>query len=325
MTALPLLSIVLPAYREGDHLAESLGTIRREVQAIGVPFELIVVDDGSPDGTWAFLQKLAVEMPELRAVSLARNFGKESAIRAGLEFARGEAVVLMDCDLQHPPKLIREMFRLWREKGFQVVNAVKEHRGKEGVFQRVCAESFYGLFMRLSGVDLTGASDFKLLDRVVVDVVCGLPERNMFFRGIVPWVGFRQTEVSFRVSERRSGESKWSLSRRAGLAVHALVSFSALPLQFVTALGIFFLLFSIGLAGQTLYVKLSGGAVEGFTTVILLLAFTGSILMLSLGIIGQYLAQIYQELKGRPRYLVKGQIRINATPRDHAFQSSLER
>ena len=316
MSAPPTLSVVLPAYREADHIGDSLRAIRDRLMAIGESFELVVVDDGSPDGTWAALQRLAPEMPELRAVSLARNFGKEGAIRAGLEVARGEAVVLMDGDLQHPPELIAEMFRLWRHEGFQVVNAVKAERGNEGPFARLCAKAFYSLFECLADVELAGASDFKLLDRRVVDIVCELPERNIFFRGIIPWVGFRQTAIPFRVCDRAGGESKWSLTRRAYLAVNAIVSFSALPLQFVTALGAIFLLFAVVLAGQTLYVKLSGGAVEGFTTVILVLAFMGSILMLSLGIIGQYLAKIYQELKRRPRYLIRERIRVDDAPRD---------
>ena len=315
---LPIVSVVLPAYGEAEHLADSLQAIRAQAQLTGAPFELVVVDDGSTDETWSVLQRLAAEMPELRAVSLARNFGKEGAIRAGLEIARGEAVVLMDCDLQHPAELIPQMYRLWRDEDYQVVNAVKEDRGKEGVLARFCAKSFYRLFQQLSGIELAGASDFKLLDRKVVDVFCHLPERNLFFRGIVPWVGFRQTELSFSVNERAGGESKWSVLRRAYLAINAIVSFTTVPLQFVTALGGLFLVFAVALAGQTLYVKLSGGAVEGFTTIILMLAFMGSILMLSLGIIGQYLAQIYQELKRRPRYLVKDQIRINISPSDQA-------
>jgi glycosyltransferase involved in cell wall biosynthesis len=312
----PILSVVLPAYGEGDHIAASLRVIRDQAAATGADFELVVVDDGSPDSTWPELQRLAAELPELRAISLARNFGKEGAIRAGLEIARGEAVVLMDCDLQHPPELIPEMFRLWRQDGYHVVNAVKEDRGREGFVLRFCAQSFYRLFERLSGVELTNASDFKLLDRRVVDVLCDLPERNIFFRGIVPWIGYRQTALPFQVQERTGGTTKWSPLRRAYLAVNAIVSFSAVPLQFVTALGILFFLFSLVLAGQTLFVKLSGGAVEGFTTVILVLAVMGSILMVSLGIIGQYLAKIYQELKRRPRYLIKEQIRVNAMPRD---------
>ncbi len=316
MTTLPILSVVLPAYGEADHLSDSLKAIRDQVSGLSVPFEIVVVDDGSPDDTWQVLKQLAAQMPELRAVSLARNFGKEGAIRAGLEIARGDAVVLMDCDLQHPPELIAEMYRLWRRDGYQVVNAVKEDRGDEPWLLAFCARTFYRVFERLSGVELANASDFKLLDRSVVDVFCDLPERNAFFRGIIPWVGFRQTAVPFRVAERTAGDSKWSIARRAYLAVNAIVSFSAVPLQFVTALGLVFFVFSLTLAGQTLYVKLSGGAVEGFTTVILVLAFMGSILMISLGIIGQYLAKIYQELKQRPRYLIKEQIGVNASPRD---------
>jgi len=316
MSGVPILSIVLPAFGEASHIRSSLQAIHARAAALGVPFELVVVDDGSLDGTWSELKRLAAEIAELRAVSLARNFGKEGAIRAGLEVARGDAVVLMDCDLQHPPELIPEMFRLWRQEGYHVVNAVKEDRGSETLILGFCARTFYRLFERLSGIELAGASDFKLLDRAVVDILRDLPERNFFFRGLVPWIGFRQAAVPFRVAPRAAGESGWSLARRTYLAINAIVSFSAWPLQFVTALGFLFLAFSVVLGAQTFYAKLSGGAVEGFTTVILVLVFMGSILMLSLGIIGQYLAKIYHELKQRPRYLVKEQIRVNLAPRD---------
>jgi glycosyltransferase involved in cell wall biosynthesis len=311
MSESPVLSIVAPAYNESKNIEKTLDAIREQAVRLEVPYEIVVIDDGSSDDTWPLLGRIAQRIPELRALSLTRNFGKENAIMAGLEIAQGEAIILIDCDLQHPPQLIPNMFHLWRDQGFKVVSARKEDRGRESVVSSLGARLFYGVFDRLAGNRLTGSSDFKLLDREVADVYRRLPERSMFFRGIVPWTGFAEAEVPFRVQERQVGRTRWSFLRRASLAVNALSSFSAIPLQFVTICGILFLVFAIVLGAQTLYQYLIGEAVEGFTTVILLILIASSIIMLSLGILGQYLAKIYEEVKGRPRYLIRDRIRIN--------------
>jgi polyisoprenyl-phosphate glycosyltransferase len=316
VNSIPTLSIVLPAYREAEHLGSTLRAVHDQADSLGVPFEIVVVDDGSDDDTWSVLEQAAGEMPALRCLSFSRNFGKESAILAGLATARGDAVILLDADLQHPPALIAEMFRLWQSGHYKIVNAIKEHRGSESISASLAAKTFYNLFHRLSKIRLEGSSDFKLLDREVVDLYCRLPERNTFFRGIVPWLGFEQVDLPFRVAERAGGWSKWSLIKRGVLAINAIVSFSALPLHIVTLAGLVFLTFALLLGTQTVYLKLTGGAVEGFTTVILLIIIIGSILMLSLGIIGQYLAKIYEETKGRPRYLIRRQIRAQQPPFD---------
>lgn len=299
----PVLSIVIPAYREAPILAESLDRIRDVVRNLRVSFEFVVVDDGSPDDTWRVLCGLKQKIPELRAVSLARNFGKEAAICAGLEEARGQAIVVMDGDLQHPPETIVEMFGRWRE-GYQVVNGVKADRGAESRLYRWGANFFYLLFEKLSRTRLSDSSDFKLLDREVAEAFCRLPERKTFFRGIVSWLGYRQTDVCFRVAPRVGGSTRWSPVKLAALGVGALTSFSSAPLQVVTFFGAMFFLFAVAMGGHTFYIYLTGGAVEGFTTLILLLLFVSALLMISLGIIGQYIARIYEEVKGRPRYLV---------------------
>jgi len=316
MTAVPVLSIVMPAYCEAEHLDQTLWAVHGHAYSLDVPFEIVVVDDGSPDQTWAVLERAAAEMPALRCLSLSRNFGKESAILAGLTATRGDAVILLDADLQHPPELIADMFFLWREGRYKVVNGVKEDRGEESIGASLAAKIFYGLFQRFSSIKLQGSSDFKLLDREVVDIYCRLPERGTFFRGIALWLGYEQVDLPFRVAARAAGGSKWSLVKRSLLAANALVSFSTLPLHLVTLSGLLFLAFATLLGAQTVYVKLSGGAVEGFTTVILLTVIMSSILMLSLGVIGQYLAKIYEETKGRPRYLIKRQIRAQQPPFD---------
>jgi glycosyltransferase involved in cell wall biosynthesis len=311
------ISVVIPAFREGPHLAKSLVVIANILRQQPFEFELIVVDDGSDDDTWIILQKVAPRIRELRALSFARNFGKEAAIIAGLKHATGHAAVVIDADLQHPPDLIPKMVGRWHEEGFEIINAVKEYRGKESRWNRVAATAFYQIFEKLTGLKLMNGSDFKLIDRKIIDIYCNLPERYLFFRGIVPWFGFRQSAIPFHVHDRVAGEGKWNAMTRALLASNAFTSFSAVPLQFVTLAGIISLFVAFGLSIQTLYIWATGSAIEGFTTVILLVLAIGAVLMISLGIIGQYLAKIYDELKGRPRFLIDRKIGFDEHPSDH--------
>jgi glycosyltransferase involved in cell wall biosynthesis len=299
----PLISVVLPVYRESDILAESLEAVRRVLREQG-RFELVVVDDGSDDATWDTLVGLQRDRPDLRLLRLSRNFGKESAIQAGLDAARGDAVLVMDADLQHPPELIPRMLELWRQ-GIRIVEAVKAERGPEPLIRRLSGSLFYRLMSRLSGFNLTGASDFKLLDRSVVDILRQLPERERFFRGLVAWAGFPRAQIPFSVTERRGGQSRWSLCSLFRLSMDAVLAFSSFPLHLVTWLGLFTLFLSLLLGIQTLYMYGAGKALEGFTTVILLQLILASILMLSLGILGAYLARIYNAVKGRPGYVIQ--------------------
>ena len=302
----PLLSVVLPCLNEASHLESSLERIAEVVRGIeGLTLELVVVDDGSTDETWSIVERCATRLPGLVGLRFARRFGKEQALCAGLENARGDAVLVMDADLQHPPELIPEMVRAWREEGFEVVEARKTDRGDEGFLYRLEARLFYSLLKRVSGIDLDGASDFKLLDRRVVDAWAEMPERNLFFRGMSAWLGFRRKEVPFAVAPRAGGTSGWSARRLVRLAVTGVTAFSTVPLHLVTFVGVVFLGFSVLLGVQTLYNKLADRAVDGFTTVILLVLIVGSMLMLGLGVIGTYVSRIYDEVKGRPRYVVR--------------------
>lgn len=316
MNDAPVLSVVMPAYCEGDQIRENFEIVHGIVARLGVAFEIVVIDDGSIDETAQILDSMTDEFPELVFASLARNFGKEGAISAGLDLARGKAVVVMDCDMQHPPDLIPEMFQLWRESDVKVVNAVKQDRGVETAVTSIGSRLFYSIFDRLTSTKLSGSSDFKLLDREVVDAYRLLPERNTFFRGLIAWFGYSQANVYFDVPGRTSGESKWSSFSLIRTAVQVIVSFSAKPLHLVTIIGVFFLIFAGLVMVQTIYRKLGGGAVEGFTTVIILILFSSSILMISLGIIGQYIAQIYDEMKRRPRYLIDRHHRSKFQERD---------
>lgn len=299
-----LLSIILPAYNEQDNIKNAFLTISRTLKENDIPFEIIFVDDGSADSTFIRIQELSAQHAEVRGLSFSRNFGKESAIFAGLEAAWGACCLVMDCDLQHPPALIPEMYRLWKD-GFEVVEGVKASRGKENPLHTLCAKGFYRLISSATGIDMSQASDFKLLDRKAVDALLILPERAPFFRALSSWVGFKTIAIPFEVQERTAGTSKWSLWNLIKYAIRNITSFSGAPMQLVTLLGWSMLVASIALGIQSLYRYFSGTALEGFTTVILLQLIIGSVLMISLGIIGHYISRIYDEIKARPRYIIR--------------------
>ena len=298
------LSLVIPVYNEAQGIRETLEMSILVLKEIADDYEIVIVDDGSTDGTWDTVVSLADQDQRVKLIRLSRNFGKEAAILAGLEHCRGEGVVVMDGDLQHPPELIKEMVRLWKEEGYRVVHGVKESRQKESVSRGFFARMFYALMAALSGYDLRGGTDYKLLDRSVVKHYIELPEKVRFFRGLIPWLGFRNISVPFFPANRREGRSGWSLFSLVRLGVRAICSFSSIPIHVVTILGTLMFAASLVLGLQTLYMKLSGQAVAGFATVIILLLFIGSILMVSLGLIGQYLAMIYEEIKGRPAFVI---------------------
>jgi glycosyltransferase involved in cell wall biosynthesis len=308
MTFRPEISIVVPAYREGPQLPDNLRQIVNDARSSCASLELIVVDDGSPDQTWESLTVLADELPELRAIRLSRNFGKEAALVAGIGQSSGSAVIVMDADLQHPPELIGEMVRLWRDENYEIVNAVKRARGTEARSKTLLAGLYYRVFSRLAGIDLASASDFKLLDRTAADTFLELPERRTFFRGLVAWMGFRQTSIPFDVEPRVSGQSKWSFWKLAALGIDSILSFSALPMHLITILGVILAAVSSVFGIRTLWLWAIGEAVPGFPTVILLQIFFSSILMIGLGIIGAYIAKTYDEVKKRPRYLIHQEV-----------------
>ena len=287
-----LLSIVLPAYNEEENIANTSKVLAELLEEQHIEYELVYVSDGSRDNTFSEIQKAAAGNPRIRGVEFSRNFGKEAAIFAGLELAVGNAAIVMDCDLQHPPQVIPRMWELWKN-GAEVVEGIKESRGKESLAHRLSAGLFYKVMSGLIKMDMNASSDFKLLDRKVVDVLLTLPERNTFFRALSFWVGFRTEKVTYEVQERQFGESKWSFFSLMKYAVTNATSFSTLPLQLVTVMGIVSILFSIILFIQTLVKYLMGTSVEGFTTVILLILIIGGFFMLRLGSIGRYIARSF--------------------------------
>ncbi len=298
-----LLSIVLPSYNEEQNIANTAKVLSDLLESEQIDYELIFVSDGSKDKTYAEILKAAATNPHIKGAEFSRNFGKEASIFAGLSLALGDAVIVMDCDLQHPPQVIPKMWKLWQE-GFEVVEGIKLSRGKESIAHKMSAGLFYKIMSKLIKMDMNASSDYKLLDRKVVDVLLELPEKNTFFRALTFWAGFRTTTVEYEVQERMFGQSKWSVISLMKYAITNATSFSTLPLQLVTVMGMVSIMFSVILAVQTLFRYLTGNAVEGFTTVILLVLIIGGFIMLSLGIIGHYIARIYEEVKGRPRYII---------------------
>lgn len=302
-----MLSVVLPAYNEEQMLQKAAKTISEILENAEISYELIFVDDGSKDRTWCEIEQASKDYPHIVGIHFSRNFGKESALFAGLANARGDCCAVMDCDLQHPPEKLVEMYRLWTE-GYEVVEGVKRTRGKESVLHKASAGLFYKIISKAMKVDMSRASDFKLMDRKVVDALLEMPERNAFFRALSSWVGYKTISVEFDVREREEGESKWSTWSLVKYAVTNIVAFSSVPLQMVTVAGVCTWIFGIVMAIQTLVRFCMGHAIEGFTTVILLILIIGSLVMISLGVIGYYISKIYEEVKGRPRYLISKKI-----------------
>ncbi|MCZ8131453.1 MAG: glycosyltransferase family 2 protein [Steroidobacteraceae bacterium] len=302
--ARPLLSIVIPAHDEEHGIPWMIRAVADVMARLAYPYEIVVVDDGSRDATFERAAECAHAGVTVRAIRLSRNFGKEAALCAGLEAARGAAVITIDADLQHPPSTIPRMVEAW-ERGARIVHGVKRSRGDERWYATARAKLVNALIGRLGGIELRNASDFKLLDRQVVDVlVHELPERHRFYRGLAQWIGFEQACVEFDVAPRRVGVSHWSLSGLVGLAWTATVSFSAAPLRVVGYLGVLTLLMGLVIGGEAIWSWANGIAVSGFATTIMTLLLIGSFVMISLGVIGEYIAKIYDEIKHRPPYVV---------------------
>ncbi len=306
----PVISTVIPAYNESQGLQEAITKIAAILDACEKNWEIVIVDDGSSDQTYQQVVQLSKAEPRIKGIALSRNFGKEAAMLAGLEYAKGEAVIILDADLQHPPSFIPEMIDKWRS-GAQIVHAVKRSRKDDSAGKKAAAYCINQLISSLGGININNSSDFKLLDREIVDIlVHRLPERERFFRGLTSWLGFAEEYIYFDVATRQSDESKWSFWSLLELAITALTSFTSLPLRIVTFLGFATLILGFFVAGDTILSLIKGQAVSGFATIIISLLLIGSFIMISLGIIGEYIAKIYEEVKARPHYLVKASVGI---------------
>lgn len=311
-----ILSVIMPIYNE---MEISVGVERtiHVMENAGIPYELILVDDGSTNDSWNQMTDLAKQYETITAIALSRNFGKEKALCAGLDEANGGCCLCIDSDMQHPPEMIPEMYRLWKTEDYEVVEGVKNARIKENPLYRLCAKSFYSFLKKLSGIDLQNASDFRLLDRKALEAWRSMPEKETFFRGMSSWIGFRRTQVYFDVSERTIGKSKWSVKNLIALAIDAITSYSSIPLYFASGFGLLFLLFFFIMLIQTIYMKANGHAQNGFTTVIILQLIIGTITMINIGIIGIYIKKIYEETKNRPRYIIRQIVKGRKNKHEH--------
>jgi glycosyltransferase involved in cell wall biosynthesis len=300
------LSIVAPVHNEGSGLDEFFARLVAALEPLGMTYEIICVDDGSTDDSLERLLAFRARIPNLRVIILSRNFGKDIALSAGLDHAMGAAVIPIDSDLQDPPELIAPMVARWRE-GYDVVYATRANRDGEGFVKRLTARYFYRVFDRITDVPIPrDTGDFRLIDRRVVDVLVRLPERTRFMKGLFAWVGFRQTALMFDRPARSSGSSKWSYWRLWNFALDAITSFSSLPLKVWSYLGLvislFAFLYALFLAGLKI---ISGIDVPGYASIMVAVLFFGGVQLITLGVIGEYLARMYNEVKGRPLYLVR--------------------
>lgn len=298
-----MLSVVIPAFNEQEMVPAAAGQIDGILSRAGIPHELIFIDDGSRDATWAEIRAESEHRDTVRGVHFSRNFRKEAAIFAGLQAADGDCVAVIDCDLQHPPEKLVEMYRLW-EQGVEVVEGVKTDRGEESLAHRVAAKTFYRLISEATHIDMTRASDFKLLDRKAVNVLLSMREKRAFFRALSSWIGFRTAEVPYEVRERAAGESKWSTWLLIKYALSNITAFTSLPLHLITGCGAASFLAAL-IVGIVSIVRLAmGRVVTDLTGAVILLLFLSGLIMVGLGIIGYYLGNIYMEIQDRPRFIV---------------------
>lgn len=298
------IEIIIPCCNESENIAYIIEEIEKYIKNLDYRYEFTFIDDGSIDDTYGEIVKLSQKRSDINVIKLSRNFGKESALRAGIELCDADAAIIIDADLQHPPHLLPSLIAEW-ERGANIVDAVKIQRQKENIFKKLMTLAFYNLMNKLTNMDFAGSSDYKLVDRKAIDLLKNLNEKNRFFRGLTNWIGLRHCKIEFKVEDRKSGKSNWGLTKLMQLSIDAITAYTSKPLHIVTFLGVSTLLFSVILGLQTLYMKIYGHAVSGFTTIILLVLILSSIIMISMGILGMYLSRIYDEVKNRPIFIIE--------------------
>jgi len=304
VTDRPELSVVVPACNEEANLGPLFERLAAVLPEAVASFEVVVVDDGSTDGTWAAITALAERDPRVRGLRFARNFGHQAAVTAGIDAARGEAVVIMDADLQDPPEVVPRLVEKWRD-GFEVVYAQREEREGETWFKRQTARIFYRLLRRITSVDIpVDTGDFRLMGPRAVAAFRALPERNRFIRGLVSWVGFEQAAVRYRRHARHAGETKYPLGRMIRFALDGITSFSRLPLRLATWLGFAVSLLAFVYILVVIGLKVAGINWAGYTSLMASILFLGGIQLIMIGILGEYLGRVFDEVKRRPLYLV---------------------
>ncbi len=302
----PKYSFIVPIYNEEDTLFEMYRRVRAVMDQMDGSVELVLVNDGSRDRSLSLMRELHEKDPQVCYLSLARNFGHQVAVTAGLNFVRGQAIVILDADLQDPPELIPALVEKWQQ-GYQVVYAQRTKRRRESWFKRLPAYVFYRLMRRLADVDIpVDTGDFCLMDRQVVDVLNTMPERNRYIRGLRSWVGLQQTSVYFEREPRFAGEVKYTFRKSLSLAVNSLVSFSRLPLRLSTYVGLLAAVAAVLMAVLVLYWRIvdPNSPLTGFASIMIAIFFLGAVQLVSIGILGEYVGRIYEEVKGRPLYVL---------------------
>ena len=312
------ISVIVPMLNESASVASSLRAIADQLRHSSADFEIVAVDDGSRDDTWDRIRAECSRIAGLRGLRLSRNFGKESALFAGLAHAHGRAVIVMDADLQHPPELIPTFIEMWRQGGLDVIDGVKRGVPGDRLHRRLSSRVFNRLITALTGYDFRGTSDYKLIDRKVVDALLQMGEARTFFRGLVEWAGFRHHAIEYDVAPRTTGASRWSTTSLVRLAGRTIISYSALPLRLIHIAGLGFLVIAAGLAARTLWLYWRGAVPSGMTTVVLLLLIVSALGLLGLAVVAEYVAAIYEEVKGRPRYFVAERVENASSVRDDA-------
>ena len=303
---MPKYSLIIPIYNEEETIPELYRRVSDVMDSLDDSVELILINDGSGDRSLKLMRELQERDARVCYISFARNFGHQAAVTAGLNFARGQVIVVLDADLQDPPELIPKMIESW-QAGYHVVYAQRTKRKKESWFKRLTAYVFYRLLRRLADVDIPAdTGDFCLMDRQVVDLLNSMPERNRYIRGLRAWIGFRQTAVKFERDPRFAGEVKYTFKKSLALAINSLVSFSKIPLRLSTYLGLFSALIALFMALLVLYWRLQqpDSPVTGLATILIAVFFLGSVQLISVGILGEYIGRIYEEVKGRPAYTI---------------------
>lgn len=301
-----LLAIIIPSFNEENCVRETCERVRSIMLAESISYKMIFVDDGSSDRTFAILKELSEAGDDVIGVRFSRNFGKESAIYAGLAKAYdidADCAVVIDCDLQHPPEKMVDMYRLW-QNGYEVIEGVKTERGTESALHKLFAKMFYSFMSGATKIDMQRASDYKLLDRKAIVTLLNIKEKNSFFRALSSWIGFKSTQIEYEVQPREHGESKWSIKSLIKYAISNIAAFTSAPMQVITVLGVLVCLTAVVFSAISLIQKILGKSLEGFTTVIILQLFTSSMIMISIGIIGYYISKIYDEVKNRPKYII---------------------
>lgn len=314
----PLVSVVIPAYNEEQVIEATFDRLYRVMKNIGLPYELIFVNDGSRDRTLDKLVQLSRSYSEVKVIDFSRNFGHQIAVTAGIDHAHGDVVILIDADLQDPPELIERFIEKWRE-GYDVVYAVREHRAGETWFKKQTASLFYRTLRRLTDIEIpVDTGDFRLMSRDVAKNLSHMPERHRFIRGMVSWVGYKQVGVPYQRSERFAGESKYPLKKMLKFSIDGITSFSFKPLQMATQFGFFVAAIGFVMILVLLYLKLfTAQTVQGWTSMMVVLLFLGGIQLLMLGVLGEYVGRIYDEVRHRPLYIVRRGYNTDDTEDEH--------